>query len=287
MYGFTLRRVADQIVPLRDFLLQEVGISRKMLILVKREGKIEVNGVRRTVHHELQIGDEVDVFFPVETPSAAMVVSDRPLNVLYEDEFLLAVDKPAGIATIPSRLHPSDTLANAVLGYFQTIGLHSAIHVVNRLDRDTSGVVLFAKYAFVHHHFSELQKNGGLTRSYLALVEGSLHTQTIDAPIGRAPDSIMERVVTEEGQRAITHIRNVKRVGSDSLLTIQLETGRTHQIRVHMRHIGHPLIGDSMYGGSSRMTRHALHSASARFIHPLTLSELTIEASIPDDFKTF
>ncbi|WP_214702322.1 MULTISPECIES: RluA family pseudouridine synthase [unclassified Exiguobacterium] len=284
MQGFTIRRVVEKESPLRDFLMQDMGISRKMLTLVKYEGKIEVNGVARTVRHNLEQGDEVEVTFPEESPSTEMVASNRLLRILYEDDALLAVDKPAGIATIPSRLHPTDTLANAVLGYYKQIGLPSAIHVVNRLDRDTSGVVLFAKFGFVHHRFSELQKANKLMRSYMALVEEEVLPHTIDAPIGRAEGSIMERVVTEDGQRAVTHVLACQKFGSDFLLTIRLETGRTHQIRVHLRHIGHPLIGDSMYGGVNRMDRHALHSASARFIHPLTGEEIFIEAPIPEDF---
>ena len=287
MQGFTIRRVVEKAVPLRDFLMQDMGISRKMLTHVKHEGNIEVNGMHRTVRHELEPGDEVVVQFPLEAPSFDMVASDRPIRILYEDDTLLAVDKPAGIATIPSRLHPIDTLANAVLGYYQRIGLSSAIHVINRLDRDTSGVVLFAKYGFIHHRFSELQKANGLMRTYKALVEEEVTPQTIDAPIGRAENSIMERVVTTEGQRAITHILACQPFGSGSLLTIRLETGRTHQIRVHLRHIGHPLIGDSMYGGAARMPRHALHSASARFIHPMTGDTIQIEAPIPEDFRTY
>ncbi|MDX5981065.1 RluA family pseudouridine synthase [Exiguobacterium profundum] len=286
MQGFTIRRVVEKTIPLRDFLMQDMGISRKMLTLVKHEGDIEVNGMHRTVRHELEQGDEVIVRFPPESPSLDMVASERPIRILYEDDTLLAVDKPAGIATIPSRLHPTDTLANAVLGYYQRIGLSSAIHVINRLDRDTSGVVLFAKYGFIHHRFSELQKANGLMRTYKALVEEEVTPQTIDAPIGRAENSIMERVVTTEGQRAITHILASDPFGSGSLLTIRLETGRTHQIRVHLRHIGHPLIGDSMYGGTARMPRHALHSASARFIHPMTGDTIQIEAPIPEDFRT-
>lgn len=286
MQGFTIRRVVEKAIPLRDFLMQDMGISRKMLTLVKHEGDIEVNGMHRTVRHELVPGDEVVVRFPPEVPSLDMAVSERPIRILYEDDTLLAVDKPAGIATIPSRLHPTDTLANAVLGYYQKIGLPSAIHVVNRLDRDTSGVVLFAKYGYIHHRLSELQKANGLMRTYKALIEEEVTPQTIDAPIGRAENSIMERVVTNEGQRAITHILACQSFGSGSLLTIRLETGRTHQIRVHLRHIGHPLIGDSMYGGTARMDRHALHSASARFIHPMTGEEVQIEAPIPKDFQT-
>lgn len=285
MQGFTIRRVVEKDMPLRDFLMQDLGISRKMLTLVKHEGMIEVNGVHRTVRHELVSGDEVVVMFPPESPSTGMVTSDRPIQILYEDDSVLAIDKPAGIATIPSRLHPTDTLANAVLGYYQQIGLSSAIHVVNRLDRDTSGVVLFAKYGFIHHRFNELQKANELKRTYMALVEEEVTPQTIDAPIGRAEGSIMERVVTEEGQRAVTHILDCQKFGDAFRVNIRLETGRTHQIRVHLRHIGHPLIGDSMYGGSPRMSRHALHSASARFIHPMTGKEIEVVAPIPGDFR--
>ncbi|MCC5892393.1 RluA family pseudouridine synthase [Exiguobacterium sp.] len=284
MYGFTLHRVAETNVPLRDFLMTDCGISRKMLTQVKHGGLILVNGEPRTVRYDVSPGDAVTVHFPVEHPAATMVRSTRPLTVLYEDDYLLAVDKPPGIATIPSRLHPDDTLANAVLGYYEQIGLSSAIHVINRLDRDTSGVVLFAKYAYVHHRFSELQKKGGLTRTYVALAEGAVEPQTIDAPIGRAEHSIMERVVTEAGQHAVTHVRAAVVHGGVSALTIQLETGRTHQIRVHMRHIGHPLLGDTMYGGTPVIDRHALHSASATFSHPLTKETLTVQASLPQDF---
>lgn len=285
MYDFAIRRVAETNVPLRDFLMRDCCISRKMLTQVKHGGLILVNGEPRTIRFDLSIGDEVTVHFPLEQPAETMIRSQRPLTVLYEDDYLLAVDKPAGIATIPSRLHPDDTLANAVLGYYERINLSSAIHVINRLDRDTSGVVLFAKYAYVHHRFSELQKQGGLSRTYLALVEGVVGEQTIDAPIGRAEHSIMERVVTSDGQRAVTHILQSEPYGEYTVLTIQLETGRTHQIRVHMRHIGHPLLGDTMYGGRLVLPRHALHSSSATFNHPLTGEHVVITAAYPDDFK--
>lgn len=285
MYGFTLRRVAETNVPLRDFLMKDCGISRKMLTQIKRGGLILVNGEPKTVRFDVSSGEEVTVHFPIEQPAETMVRSQRPLTILFEDDYVLAVNKPAGIATIPSRLHPDDTLANAVLGYYERIGLQSAIHVINRLDRDTSGVVLFAKYAYVHHRFSELQKRGGLSRTYLALVEGVLEPQTIDAPIGRATHSIMERVVTEDGQRAVTHIHHVESHDDYAALTIRLETGRTHQIRVHMRHIGHPLLGDTMYGGRPVLARHALHSLTAAFNHPLTGKNVVIEAACPDDFQ--
>ncbi|MCT4781895.1 MULTISPECIES: RluA family pseudouridine synthase [Exiguobacterium] len=287
MYGLTLRRVVGHNTLLRDFLMTDCGISRKMLAHVKQAGRILVNGEPKTVRHDVSVGDEVTIHFPAELPAETMVRSNRPLTVLYEDEWVLAVDKPAGIATIPSRLHPTDTLANAVLGYYQAIQLDSAIHVINRLDRDTSGVVLFAKYAYVHHRFSELQKQGGLTRTYMALVEGHVEPQTIDAPIGRAEHSIMERIITPDGQRAVTHVRQAASYGDVSALTIQLETGRTHQIRVHLRHLGHPLIGDTMYGGDTRLPRHALHSLDATFRHPLTDEQLSITAPIPEDFHQF
>lgn len=285
MYGFTLRRVVEAPASLRDFLMNDCGISRKMLTQVKQRGLILVNDEASTVRYAVNIGDEVTVYFPTERPSDTMITSRRPLVILYEDDYLLAVDKPAGIATIPSRLHPDDTLANAVLGYYHQIGLSSAIHVVNRLDRDTSGVVLFAKYAYVHHRFSELQQNGGLSRMYLALVEGRVERQTITAPIGRAPDSIMERIVTPDGQYAVTHVLEASERGEYTVLKIALETGRTHQIRVHMRHIGHPLLGDTMYGGKPVLGRHALHSASATFCHPISGERLCIEAAYPNDFE--
>ena len=279
-----MSRVAESRISLRDFLMQDCGISRKMLTQLKYDGAITVNGEPRTVRHDLEHGDRVDIYFPMEHRSEQMVPSERPLTILYEDAYLLAVEKPAGIASIPSRLHPHDTLANAVLGYYNQIGLASAIHIVNRLDRDTSGVVLFAKYAYVHHRFSEAQKAGQLTRTYKALVKGEVRPQTIEAPIGRAEGSIMERTVREDGQHAVTHIVSSEQRGEYSLLTLRLETGRTHQIRVHLRHIGYPLVGDTMYDGPSGMGRHALHSADASFEHPMTGQWMTVTSDVPDDF---
>ncbi|TYS65730.1 RluA family pseudouridine synthase [Sutcliffiella horikoshii] len=278
---------------LREFL-KERQISKAALIDIKfNGGALHVNGSAVTVRYVLQKGDTVEVFFPKEEPSEDLVAEEVPLDIVYEDEYVLVVNKPAGMASIPSREHRHGTLANALLGYYQSKGICSTIHIVTRLDLDTSGLMLIAKHRHAHHLFSLQQKEFGVKRRYEALVHGEMNVDeaeasgTVDAPIGRKDSSIIEREVREDGQRAITHYE-VIRVGEGwSHLSLRLETGRTHQIRVHMAYLGHPLLGDSLYGGSMEdgMLRQALHSCELSFFHPVEEREMTFRCELPEDMK--
>lgn len=274
---------------LREFL-KERQISKAALIDIKfNGGALLVNGSAVTVRYILNEGDTVEVFFPKEEPSGDLLPEDMPLEIVYEDEYVLVVNKPAGVASIPSREHRFGTLANGILGYYQSKGIHATIHIVTRLDLDTSGLMLIAKHRHAHHLFSLQQRDYGVKRRYEAVVHGVMDQRqgTIDAPIGRKDTSIIEREVREDGQRAVTHYE-VLRVGEGwSHVSLKLETGRTHQIRVHMAYLKHPLLGDSLYGGTEcgGMARQALHSCELSFFHPVEEREMTFRSELPADMR--
>lgn len=214
---------------------------------------------------------------------------DIPLSILYEDEFILVVNKPAKMNTIPSREHPEGSLANALVGYYNHTGIQATSHIVTRLDRDTSGIVLIAKHRHVHHLFSQMQQQGKVRRTYEAFAGGLLEKDngTIKEPIGRREESIIEREVRIDGQYACTHYQVIQRYATFTHLELRLETGRTHQIRVHMSFLGHPLLGDDLYGGdTSFISRQALHCKKIQFLHPFTKEEMTFLASLPEDMNS-
>jgi 23S rRNA pseudouridine1911/1915/1917 synthase len=275
---------AGQII--KEFLKKE-EISRIALTDIKfRGGKILVNGIEVNVRYVLKEGEVLTIIFPPENPSEGVAGEKIPLEILFEDQFLLVVNKPAGMSTIPSREHPTGSLANALVGYYDEIGIRATSHIVTRLDRDTTGIVLVAKHRHVHHLLSKQQQNGNVKRTYEAFAQGSLKFEkgSIKEPIGRKVDSIIEREVRSDGQYACTHYKVLKRYNEFTHVELQLMTGRTHQIRVHMSFIGHPLLGDDLYGGSrTLLKRQALHCKKIHFLHPFSGEEMNFTASLPLD----
>lgn len=273
---------------LRDFL-KEKDISRTALTDIKfKGGSILVNEREVNVRYLLQEGDIVKLFFPPEEPSQGVKGEDIPLDIVYEDDYLLVVNKPAGMNTIPSREHPAGSLANALLGYYDRSGITATSHIVTRLDRNTSGLVLIAKHRHVHHLFSEAQKQGKVKRTYEAFAGGCIKSDcgTINKPIGRKSESIIEREVRPDGQSACTHYTVLGRYQDFTDVELHLETGRTHQIRVHMAFIGHPLLGDDLYGGGTELiARQALHCKQLKFVHPFYTTELVFSAPMPSDMN--
>ncbi|MFS0574482.1 RluA family pseudouridine synthase [Sporosarcina sp. 179-K 3D1 HS] len=283
-------RVEGKDILLRDFL-QFNGISKRTLTALKYGGgSIQVNGTERTVRHSLAHGDQVTVIFPEEQTSDGLRPEEGPLSILYEDEALLIIDKPANQSTIPSRDHPGGSIANRVAGKFKREGIPATVHIVTRLDRDTSGLLCIAKNRHIHHLLSEQFKVDGIYRNYFAIVEGPLQPGqfTIQQPIGRKEGSIIERIVRIDGKYARTDVEvlsNHKMNGEElTYISLVLHTGRTHQIRVHMQWFGHPLAGDDLYGGTRNLIgRQALHCGALGFTHPLSGEELMFRSEIPAD----
>jgi 23S rRNA pseudouridine1911/1915/1917 synthase len=274
---------------MREFLIDQ-QLSKRTLTAVKFDGgSITINGHEKNVRYSLSSGDLLEVRFPEEKPSETLVAEEVPLSIVYEDDDVLVVDKPWGMKTIPTKDQPKGSLANAILGYFAKIGISSTVHIVTRLDKDTSGLVLVAKHRHVHHLFSLQQKAREIKRVYEAFAEGVLDNDSgkIEEPIGRKPDSIIEREVRIGGQYAMTHYRLEEQFPGFAYIELRLETGRTHQIRVHLSFIGHPLAGDDLYGGSLKLIgRQALHCGKLTFFHPVKKYWLSLDAPLPCDMWT-
>ena len=261
--------VIQEEILLRDFIKLH-DISDKALAAIKNEGDLVVNGNHVTVRYPLQPNDHLDIIFPKEKKGKQLEPYDYPLDILYEDEYLLIVNKPAGMPCIPDHRYHNQTLANVLVSYYLKIGLESTIHFVNRLDRETSGLLVVAKYRYIHHLFSKVD----IQRKYLALVHGKMKDQTIDLPIYRKGNSV-KRCIDPLGKPSITHCRVIKEGKQWTWMECLLETGRTHQIRVHLSAIGHPLVGDSLYGYEQDVLEsYFLHSYDISFIHPISSKKI-------------
>ncbi|ANU12192.1 RluA family pseudouridine synthase [Planococcus antarcticus] len=289
MKPFQLTYTAEAPNLLRE-ALGEWGISKRTLASVKYGGgQILVNGTEVTVRHALEKGDAVTVIFPNEEHGKGLVAEEGDLKIVYEDAALLIVEKPPFQNTIPSREHPFGSLANIVAKHFNDHGIPSTLHIATRLDRDTSGLVCIAKNRHIHHMISLQQQEKKMKRRYEALVHGLIDKDefTITAPIGRKNTSIIEREVREGGQFAETEVRVLQRLEGYSHIILQLNTGRTHQIRVHMTHIGYPLLGDDLYGGKRDLLgRQALHCSKLELIHPVSGDPLFFSSSLNKDMQS-
>lgn len=270
-----------------DEFLRKTGYSRRLIIDLKTtEFGIMVDGNRQFTNYRLTEGEILTITLPPEKASEHIEPVLLPFDVIYEDEHILAVNKPANMPIHPSINNHENTLANAAAWYFKEKGIPFVYRCVNRLDRDTTGLVLLAKHALSGCILSEMVKHRVLKREYMAICEGTIPEKgTVDLPIGRLPGSaIMRCIDIEHGDRAVTHYEPVASENQMTLLRIRLETGRTHQIRIHMGAIGHPLPGDYLYNPNyAYFKRQPLHSRSLTFPHPITGEMMYLEAPLPED----
>lgn len=271
----------------QEILTGPLRVSRRMIQRLTRSGGIRLD--RRPTHlqRKVRTGEEVAARISMaEEPGLEPVA--MPLAIVYEDDDLLVLDKAPFLLVHPVAPHHTETLAHGLAHHFLARGLHSRVRPVHRLDRDTSGLLLVAKSAFVHQILDAQIRARTMQREYLALVAGEVEAEEgqIDAPIGRSPaDPSLRTVRATGGEPARTHFRVVERYSGASLVELALDTGRTHQIRVHMAHLGHPLLGDLRYGGPAvpGLRRQALHAGRLTFIHPTGRQEIVLEAPLPAD----
>lgn len=274
---------------IKDFLRRRWGISTALLIeLKRRDDGICVNGTRVTVNYVLQEGDRVALNVGDNGADSGFEDLDLPLNILYEDSDVIVLNKPPFLAVHPSKGHVNDTLANCLSHYFHQKGETFVSRCVLRLDRNTSGAVLFAKNAYSHDRLRHGLDEGTVEKEYLALVHGEPSPRgAIDAPIGHPDEATVRRIVTEHGKPSITEFETIRSDGELSLLRVIPKTGRTHQIRLHLSHAGFPIVSDFLYGDENDgiLSRHGLHCAKISFIHPVTGKTVTVKAPLAPDME--
>ena len=268
--------------------LRRKRYSGQNLSEIKRMPKsILVNGVHYYMRQELSTGDHLQVRICETQNSEKIPPTKLPLDIIYEDEDLLVLNKPAGMPIHPSLNNYTNSIANALAYYFQSKGKPFIFRCCNRLDRDTSGLTIVSKHLVSGSILSDMTKYREVHREYLAIARGSVTPSegTIQAPLGRKEGTIIERTVDwEHGEDAVTHYKVVKEANGHSLVSLRLETGRTHQIRIHMKYLGYPLIGDYLYNPDMEyMTRQALHSHHMEFTHPITGAHMSFTAPLPED----
>ena len=262
--------------------IREQKVSQAMRRRLRREGQFSINNSSASWDTLLQPGDSVVVYLHTNSHITPMPMD---LSIIFEDEYILVINKPAGILMHPTSSERYHTIANGVLDYFQKTSPESSFHPIHRLDKDTSGLVIIAKTALVQHAFTKQQEP--IQKVYDAITDGIIPSDalSIHYPISRKEGSIIERCASCDGQPAHTDITVLERYSHHTQVRCYLHTGRTHQIRVHLSSLGYPLAGDDLYGGSlTWQTQQCLHASTLCFLHPMTKQWMTLEAPLPEYF---
>ena len=283
----------EQTKRIDAYISENTDYSRTAVQRLIEENKIMVNGKKEKASYKVQNGDKIEIE-EEQAREIELKAQDIPLEILYEDNDIIVVNKPKGMVVHPANGNPDGTLVNAIMSICKDslsgIGGEIRPGIVHRLDKNTSGAIIIAKNDKAHINLSEQLKNHEIKKTYIALVRGIVkeNNATINMPIGRSKKDRKKMAVDKNGKDAITHFKVLKRYSNCSLLEINIETGRTHQIRVHLSHIGYPIIGDEVYSNGKNkwnIEGQCLHAKSLYFIHPITGEKMHIEAELPEYFK--
>lgn len=276
-----------QDVKIRDYMKENLNLSGRFIRGSAMDRRLRVNGKEVKLNYKLQEDDVIEVTVNAEE-SQNIEGEDLNIKVIYEDDDLLIVDKPPFMVVHPTKSHPMGTLANGVIHHFRSNNDNSIVRLVSRLDRDTSGLIMIAKNQFSHMNLAKSMEKNLIKKSYLAIIHGNLENQegTIDLPIGRHTDETIKRAVLEDGQRSITHYKIKESYKEGTLVELVLETGRTHQIRVHLSYVGCPIYGEQLYSDfndEELISRQALHAYALTLPHPRSGEILNFESTLPED----
>jgi len=276
-----------QDVKIRDYMKENLNLSGRFIRGSAMDRRLRVNGKEVKLNYKLQEKDIIEVTVNAEE-SQNIEGEDLNIKVIYEDDDLLIVDKPPFMVVHPTKSHPMGTLANGVIHHFRSNNDNSIVRLVSRLDRDTSGLIMIAKNQFSHMNLAKSMEKNLIKKSYLAIIHRNLENQegTIDLPIGRPTDETIKRAVLEDGQRSITHYKVKESYKEGTLVELVLETGRTHQIRVHLSYVGCPIYGEQLYSDfndEELISRQALHAYALTLPHPRSGEILNFESALPED----
>ncbi len=279
--------ISEEEMTLKDILLDKLNFSVRSLSKMKREQTVLVNKEFKKPSTKIKKGDLIEV--KIDEEMANFMPQDLKFDILYDDFDLIMVNKPPFMVVHPTKSHSDNTVANGVTYYINEKKENVKIRFVNRLDMNTSGLVIVAKNAYSHHALSNDMSLDNVEKVYIAVVKGVVKKDsgTINLPIFRPSEDSIKRVVDDKGQASITHYEVLERLNDATVLKLRLETGRTHQIRVHLSHIGYGIIGDELYGyvDENLINRQALHAYSLKFKQPRTKENLEFKADLPEDMK--
>ncbi|MEJ8552859.1 RluA family pseudouridine synthase [Tepidibacter sp. Z1-5] len=286
-YNLISYQVQDKQLTLKKVLLDKLNMSVRFINKMKKDRNILVNSKYQTLSYETKIGDLIEV--KIDEESNHFEPQNLDTQVLYEDFDIMMIDKPPYMVVHPTKSHPDKTIANGIMFYLKDNKENPRIRFVNRLDMNTSGLLIVAKNAYAHHLLSQDMNENKVTKKYIAIVKGVIEEDfgTIDQPIYRESEDSIKRIVDERGQKSVSHFKVIERLKDATIVEVLLETGRTHQIRVHLSHLGYGIIGDELYGyvDESLIKRQALHAYELEFSQPRTKEKLNFKADIPTDMK--
>lgn len=274
-------------LKLRTYLKKVQRLSSRLIKGAALSGRLEIDHKRVKLNHIVKAGESISLNL-IKEESQNIEPEEMDIQVVYEDKDIIVVNKKPGVVVHPTRSYPNGTLANGLLYYFRERGENCIVRLVSRLDMDTSGLIIVGKNQFAHMCLARDMKSENFEKSYIAVIHGKMDAREgiIDLPIYRNEEAGIKRVVDERGQRSITHYKVIDDFKNDQLLNLTLETGRTHQIRVHLSYLGHPLYGDTLYGlgdDNQYIKRQALHAYRLKFPHPRGDKIMELQSDIPQD----